>query len=226
MIRSTGIIIHAHGGRQDIVDRHLPLWEAFGFPIYFVTPQNSSIKTTHHQITFGLSAHHGRMCFGRVMFILERARDLPHTHFIFFEADSFGLDPKPILHKGIRANIAVNFEPGRFLAQRYINWPWTADRESVEKMLAVADKYDIYEEGYADRIYGALAQYAGIPILPHDPPGYGPNDILPEHWGIVWGLIRAGGVWFHGIKDQATLDFMLNERKKFCERAHPTLASH
>lgn len=223
---STGIIIHAHGGRQDIVDRHLPLWEAFGHEVIFVTPTNSKVETGHPQFSIGKTSHHGPLCFHRVMLVLQVAARSSHDQFILFEADSFGLDPHAKILKGIRANIGVNHEPERFLAQRYINWPWTADRESVEKMLAVSDKYDIYEEGYADRVYGALAHFAGIPILAHDPVGFGPNDILPEHWNYVSTLIHAGGVWFHGIKDKETLDFMTENRKAFNERTSSALAGN
>jgi hypothetical protein len=130
-------------------------------------------------------------------------------HHLIFEYDSFCLSPRFVPQLGFCGNIFVEKE-ACFMAYRYCNPPWAIDRGSILKIWEAATRWpDIYEGGYADRYFSALAMIAGVPILPHLPTGYSQGHVTEEHIRDLKSAIYGGATMIHGIKQKWTLDAAL-----------------
>jgi hypothetical protein len=208
------IIVEAHGAEQATFDRHLPLWEAHKHDIVVFCPEDDPVKTLHPTNPCFKAAHHGEQAWLRRREILRCCgNDRLHDWFIFFEYDSFCLDPIIQFLPGLRGNIGINYDPDRFMAQRYPVPPWTMDVNAVEVLWGTALYYPLLiEEGQHDRMIGAYAHFGNLPVFWHDPKGFGMNTILPEHYEGLKAVLKAGGTMIHGCKTEECLKFIMENK--------------
>jgi hypothetical protein len=128
----------------------------------------------------------------------------------------------PDLGRGLFGNIVENVATGRFLAPRYANPPWLIDVRSLGVMAGTAKESPaLYEEGEADRYLSALAQLAGVPILPFDPADYSQAHLEAKHLHELRTVIHQGGTMVHGVKD----GWMLAAARQFRDEAWHKLGS-
>jgi len=211
----TLIVVCAWGGGQRIFDLNSGFWESHGCDILVCCPEDSPVRTRFNLFVSGRSVHCGPLAVPRWKAITREVVLRGYDASVWFEYDSFCLKPDlGVITNGLHCTIGVSGEPHRFSSRRYAGFPWTFTAESLGKVMTVAENYpDITEEGYHDRLMGAWCELAGVPMTPHNPPGYAPNTILPEHYPDVFKSAQAGCCWWHGIKDIATRDFITQSYK-------------
>lgn len=206
------IFVMGYGGGQKVFDRHIPLWLAHGWPVHVLTSSDNPVRTS---LPIIIAGKQGPIGINHYHFVLESFRRFlrfsEHDISIWFEYDSFCTIPNPTLQHGFHANVETNVEGGRFRSPTYPLYPMVMDRKSVSEILATAMKHpEVIEEGYADRLLGALSGLCGVEFKPFSPPGFCRNTILKEDYPELIKTLRAGGQWIHGIKDNETLGLIQN----------------
>jgi len=206
------IIILAHGKAQAVFDQHLPLWKKHGLPIVVFSPTDDQVDPRGlSHLNFGTSSKNGPCTVERMRYVIEFVSRSKFDVSVIFEYDSICLKAELTPRSGLHGIVHENKDPVRFMTMRYALAPWMLDRESANKMLAVARTYpDVQEEGCHDRLLSAWAALAGVPILPHPERGFAENTILAPFLDVP-GI--EGSQWIHGIKYQACLDFILSRWK-------------
>lgn len=210
-MNKTIIVVFGYGKVQPVFDRHLPLWEAHGFPILVCSPVDDPLQSGHEPLNYGLSEHHGRQTTLRCYTSLEEAVKRGYAAIVLMEYDAFCLRKEFIIRPGLHGIISHTLEPRRFIAPRYVLPPWTLDGYSARKMLKIYKRYpEVVEEGYMDRLLAAWAFLAGVPILPllwDSPPV---ATLTPSDRDQVRLLASRGVCYWHGVKDAATFDLITN----------------
>ena len=215
---SFSITVLAHGAIQDTFDRHVPLWRGLNSGTHvniIISPEDDPIDTTRtwrsarHQI-MGKSQRFGprwAACFVWLFETLAHRTDC--SHHLIFEYDSVSLGPDVVEQAGISGIPITNLDLSRYLAPRFCPPPWLIEHQAMLELLRVARKYpDITEEGWGDRLFGAWAYLACVPILAFQPPGFTEERIDPNnsnHMNNLERIIRGGGRMLHGVKDEAAL---------------------
>lgn len=211
------IVILGHGAAQETFDRHLPLWEAHGYPMLINSPLDDPLSCRgRHEFLAGYSAHNGDLLYWRIYDLFDYLyRRTDYDQFVLMEYDSFLLDPiiRPV--KGIQAVLCDNTEV-RFKEPKYCIPPIQMDSESLYRLNMEAHK----EEGpccfgFLDRIITHWAAKAKIRLEAWQPTGIAIAKIDVEHLKYVRDAIRGGVSALHGVKDRATLDLVLQWRKEY-----------
>lgn len=210
-------VVMAHGGAQAIFDRHLPLWEAHGWPIQVLCPRDDLVFTKHPMMAFGKSEHHGLEQKQRLLEAMMHVVKIAPNYSVWFDYDSFCLEPDPLLlcgpAYGIYANHGINQEPVRFLAGIYPGAPMAMSHETLCELLFAAIRLPlVFEEGFADRLLGAWAQIAGIPITGLN--GFWKTEITKAEWENLDRFLAAGAIWIHGVKSEATFNHIMEFKNR------------
>lgn len=206
----TSVTILAHGAAQATFSRHVKLWDALCPHVTVICPVNDKLSDCPYPVQcVGNACHAGKASIERLKAALGGILKYQDGFHLICEYDSFLLTPSFTKRKGLIGPLQPNYEPCRFIAPRYPNPPWLLDWRTVYLMTEAAHQWpDVWEEGYADRYFAALAVLAGVPILDYDPPGYTRGTIQAEHWYDMEAAIKKGAVAIHGVKDLETLKFV------------------
>lgn len=211
-------VVMAHGGAQEIFDRHLPLWEAHGWPIEVVCPEDDRVKTNHRMSAFGKSEHHGREQRFRILEAMKWVLQLGYDCSVWFDYDSFCIHPNAVKIRhiyDIQANVGENLEPWRFLAHWYPGAPMVLTHSTLcQLVFAALQSPLVFEEGFADRLIGAWAQIGGIGVGTFDPPGFWKTDINEAEWPNLDRALAAGAIWIHGVKSEATFNHIMEFKNR------------
>lgn len=209
-------VVMAHGGAQKIFDRHLPLWEAHGWPIEVFCPRDDLVFTKHPIYAYGKSEHHGEEQRLRLLEAMKWVVKLGYDYSVWFDHDSFCLNPTPPLFPAsgtIYANVGSNQETLRFLAGVYPGAPMHMTHGTLcELLFAALQSPLVFEEGFADRLIGAWAQIGGIPMVQHD--GFWKTEIAKFEWDNLDRALKAGAIWIHGVKSEATFNHIMEFKNR------------
>ena len=202
------IVILAYGGAQPIFDRHMPLWKRHGVPILVACPHTALVETTENRWLTGPDGYCCAHTVTRWRWLLRNlVAHTKHSHYVFFEYDSFYLGRELPTESGFRGTIAPNVD-GAFLGETYPCPPWSMDSETLKRILPMAF-CDTTENGVDDRMLGAWCLMAGIPMANFTDSGYIMNTILPEHYPEMERAVTVDKAkWIHGVKDAGCLDFI------------------
>lgn len=206
---STLCIVLGFGKRQDVFDRHLPLWERHGFDMVIGCPSDDPLDARGHDRVFtGLSSYTGIEAVKRLRYVLSKYNNQwESNHLLIFEYDSICLLDKPQMSAGFHGIFQANQDPWHFVTPCYLNCPWIIDSLSATKMSMTAEEYpDLTEQGQDDRYLSALAWFSGVPLIGHKEGGFARNTIQPGDYLAMTEAIKGGVKWIHGIKDGQTLE--------------------
>ena len=200
------LIVLAHAAVQETYDRHLPLWKRHGLPIRVVTERDCPLKSNGESwVGMGNPGIIGQGMADRIKEAV-RITAMESDVAVILEYDCFMLDRAIAFPKGLHGYIWHNTEPCRFYSPRFCGAPWRLDSKSAGRMLAVADEYpDLTEGGHSDRINSALAWMANVPMLPNREKSWC-KVITPEMLPEVQKELESGTRYWHGIKDEVTLN--------------------
>lgn len=203
---SSIVAVIAHGGHNDIFIRHLPFWLAHRLPVVVYHPDVDSPMVTHkcQYIPIGGNGHHGANVVVRWKRLLDDwvRRECDVT---CFEGDSLCLGRTLPPCRGL-TGILWHDKEG-FIAPIYPNPPWSMDKASILKMwMAWQDCPFIEEDGQADRILGALAHQARVPIVRYKPTSFSRATIMPSDYPELIQALSKGARMIHGIKTEECLN--------------------
>ena len=198
------ITIHAHRDGQAAFERNLAHWEMLGYDILILCPEDAPVETKHEVISCAKAEHHGWGSKERMVFWMEKVKRRNYNHFLLAEYDCLFLGDKlPEFGRGFYGILFHNAESPKYMADRYANPPWIIDSTSLNAMHNKAWEFPaVWEMGHQDRYLSAIAQLAGIPILPYDPPGFSRGTVGTEDLGQLCAAIICGTEMIHGIKDE------------------------
>lgn len=207
------ILVTAHGRAQVTFDRHLPFWLAHNpDELIICSPANDIVKAKGFwQLPAFEASHHGPESYKRLMFGLRHAFDCGADFYVLFEYDSLCLEPRLDFLPGFQCIVQRNPGDREYATDTWPNFPVIMDHDTLGVLLGMARKFpDLQENGYQDRIMGALAAKAGIQLVEHQPKGYSHNTILPDHLAEFQAALLTGATMIHGIKDRLTLNWALH----------------
>jgi hypothetical protein len=193
-----------HQAAEEIIQRHLPLWEKLHVPIRLFFPANevSAIKGSpiHY---FGRSEWAGTSIQERVgMALSVMAIYHPGANILLIEYDCvprmFGYDP--FVENSLVCGLTDNHDDSPYLCAMP---PWAVHnnilRTLTDRLLEdYADSEGTY--GYADRFIARTCGRAGIPLL---------NDPMFASWYPHGPLVWENKAWVHAVKS-------LNDFSKVC----------
>ena len=201
--------IFGYGGGQNVLDINMPLFEWLGLPIYVCCPANDLLQSKYPIIANGESSYIGPKSVERMRLHLKSILKTGHDFALVCEADSFPLTKEINWTNGLQGIVHYNLEYIRFMALRFALPPWIIDRESIERLVEVTERYpDIQEEGYDDRLLAAWAMHANIPILGYKPRGFAKDLLTPSDFGEIYQAYSEGVRFFHGIKTLEVRDYL------------------
>lgn len=206
------LVVQAFQGQEDLVRRHLPLWQKHGLPIWLLSPIDSPLVVpgVDQNIHIGQNSFSGPRKANRLAATLQLLCVSKYSHFVWFEPDSICLQAEIKPGNGLGGILHGSSEPTRFVSPHFLQTPLLFDRQSAVKMLAAHRRYPmIQEEGHDDRFFSTLAYAGHVPMFNNAPGTFGYNTIAPEHYAAVREAISKGVAWIHGIKDEATLNVVL-----------------
>jgi len=203
-----------HAGTEPIIERLTPFWALMGQPLIFVSPVDSRVKTPHVNVYIGGNGHHVPGSGERLDWILGTTVAGPDQSCYIFEYDSFCIRKPEIKGKGLYG-ITFKCGPYDILAQRYAIHPWILDRDSALKILVKARKYPFMGDWFMDRMMCGWAQLAGVPLIGTYGQAYGCREITEVKLKHIERLYETHRLnWFHGIKNAAIVDAILNLDKQ------------
>lgn len=212
-MRDTLIIVHAYGRGQDQFDRHQRLWAAHRLPIMVYAPQNDPVKTHFPQMLYGQSCKYGVEANRRIAFLLGLMSALEYRRFVFFEQDSFCLDPTiPWLNHHFTGNVFRGEDAG-FKCKFYVHPPIVISKATADALsLASYDLSPEEEHGFSDRWLGLLCEQAKLCPESWIPFGLGfsRNTIeSAEDVATARAAIKKGAVMIHGVKSASVLNQLI-----------------
>jgi hypothetical protein len=218
---STLIMVIAHPGATDILNRNLPWLARGGADIAVFNHEGARFTSPLVRSHFYGGRDPGMMphsYLDRFLMALDLCANgcngNPHVNysdFLITEPDSICLRHLPIFpattDSGLITTVAGH-RSGGFRGEHYFHAPWWMDRWTLNSVKVFANrmvKAGITEQGFIDRFLGLLVDLYDIKVM--EAKSYSENTLeTPESWAKARKAIADGAYFVHGIKTQQQLD--------------------
>lgn len=220
--RTLGLVL-AHGGAQEAVERHIPVWLQNCGALMFFTPVDAPLQLPDWpQYSLGRSNAYSADTNERTRAALRFASysDCEYVMLIEYDALIFGEIPAALYPAKGRLS-APKFTvpsgercPGRdviFEGTQFLHFPILFSIEALRATVDQMDKMSLFSEGgLTDRYVGYAAELAHVPVNDLWPTGivYTKNHITTAMLPEAMAAIRAGARWHHGIKDKLVFEHL------------------
>lgn len=207
--------VFAHGGAIETAKRHYPIWKKNSDNISIISPvDNPCILDDVNCLTNSKSQHHGYDSLKRQLFGLKSALSYDSDYYVFLEYDAIMLQrpqPRPIIQGNLfNEHIFLNrlAEP---MSQGlcFLHFPWIFPSNVLkfftESVEVKEDDYPVTDGWMAQKIMDLSLNIHNT----HYKEGYSQNTIEPKHFNELLTAIQNGAYAFHGIKEQETLDIVM-----------------
>jgi hypothetical protein len=214
---STLIMVIAHPGATEILNRNLPWLARGGADIAVFNHETTDVKFQGANYHFYGGRNPGEMPHSYLDRFLM-ALDLcygnnfvgNYSDFLVTEPDSICVRHLPIFpsttDSGLITTVAGH-RSGGFRGEHYFHAPWWMDRWTLNSVNTFAKrmvKAGITEQGFIDRFLGLLADLYDINVM--QAKSYSENTLeTPESWEKARKAIAEGAYFVHGIKTQQQL---------------------
>lgn len=228
---TTLIVVMCHSQSQDILDRHLPLYDANGEHIVLFCPADAVVNPRGHCVwAYGTRSHHDSMANRRFKELINMLAWTTFDRFVIFEADALCLtpaipfffewsgDPKGSIVRAVKdftkpylcGNVFHDNTPGKkFDGSTFIHPPLIFTRDGL---MIIADHLNMMrddcEQGFWDRMLGLACENAGIEPMDFMAKGLGfaRNTVGIRDEQCAYQAAADGAVMFHGIKSYSALE--------------------
>lgn len=201
---STLLVILAHSGAQDAIDRHFPFWERTCWDILGVGRENTTTAWPSGAFTFncGLESYvNGDNHLRRFLDVLTHCLNYSHSAFCLIEYDCLTFPPMA-LHPGGFTSVLAGYRSPGFTAANYYHCPWWMDRPTAQLIIQHGTRLlneRVIEHGFIDRWLGLLCERNDIPITPLN--AYTRNTLdYPRYITEAREAVRNGAQFIHGCK--------------------------
>lgn len=228
---NTLVAVMCHAQGQDILDRHLPLFEQHGLPMVLFCPADAVVNPRgHHVWAYGTRSHHDAMANRRFKELLKMLVWTSFHRFVIFEADALCLGAIPVFFEWDHSAQSVGGGPAKdwdrpficgnvfhdngpdrkFKGSTFIHPPLIFTDVGLSAILPHLDALpDDAEYGFWDRYLGLACENAGIEPMDFMSKGlgYAENTILWD--SQAHDAAADGRIFFHGCKHETVLKAIL-----------------
>lgn len=257
MREETLVVVHCYAGDRDVVKNAMPLFKHHGAQLLILSPEDAPVKIRGEECrSVGRAAYYGQVSLDRQRAHLQTLLEYPHRYFLLNDADSVCLSPTipRYLYEQAAQGIVFSNEVNDWrehpspYPKIAMQPPYFLTRESIERMLAVADRITAHPiTPYIDWYMVALVCEAGIEH--HNFPNGASfpawrRDDLPEtqqlghHFvhrndpnGYIRGdlgmkaRVREGAVLIHSVKHREVLDELVAAHADYVRRGSPPVVT-
>lgn len=210
-------LIMTHRDVLSTVTRHVSIWTKLPGRIQLTSPTSFGMTgyLGTQELQMGVPEHHGEKSAQRITQIIKYALDREDwTHLLLMEYDSFALDlPEEVMppEGGVSAALYPQNKPVQFIGRFYLHYPMLFTREGLSRTYEELPRVKTKDRYYSDRFIGMAVELAKIPInnLRASGKSYSKNTIREKHYKELNKAVRGGALFFHGVKDNATLQVIL-----------------
>lgn len=202
--------------------RHLPLYKKLPGFLVVTCPFDKAVDLSLPTIRAGMSSHIGVIAVKRVLDQFRSLIECDADWYVYFEYDSFCLDPcVPDIcfeKNGIWANELI-VPDKEYKAQTYGGLPWVIDNDTLCKLVEIQDKTDLtLENAVQDRLMYWLIYEHHVPYHWYNNLGFSSGLCCPQEADTYAKAIMNGAVMIHGVKDQWGYDFVMKEREVYLQK--------
>lgn len=213
---STLIMVIAHPGATDILNRNLPWLARGGADIAVFNHEGASFTSPLVRSHFYGGKDPGMMpnsYLDRFLMALDLCyggnfEGWNYTDFLITEPDSICVRYLPPNTKSGLITTVAGHRSGGFHGEHYFHAPWWMDRWTLRSVSTFANrmvKAGLTEQGFIDRFLGLLVDLYDIDVT--EAKSYSENTLeTPESWAKARKAIADGAYFVHGIKTQQQLD--------------------
>lgn len=202
----------AHAAAQNLVDRHIQIWESQGGTLMFFCPGDAVVKTEYPVIAYGRKSHHDAMANRRFKWLFAfLARYTLADWYLIDEGDSFCAIPQiPDLQSGCLWATAWKNDDPKFIGKHFLHPPLYMDRDTLLKANDALQKLpDESELGFWDRMLGLACDRYQVEWRGYLSLSFSRNTIEDTDIDAAVAAKRQGAVFFHGVKSRKAFEALM-----------------
>jgi len=212
--------IFAHGAALETVKRHYPIWKKNSDNILIISPIDDPCTLDNvDYLTHGKKQHSGYDSLKRDLFGMKSALSYDSDYYVFLEYDAVMLQrpqPRPIVQGNLFNDYIFLNRLTEPMSQCicFLHFPWVFP-SNVLKFFT--ESVEVKEDGcpFVDSWIAQKIMDLNLEI--HNTrygEAYSQNTIEPKHFNELSMAIQNGAYAIHGIKEQETLDIVMQSFEK------------
>jgi len=221
-MNKTLLVIQAHGGMEEHINRHWPYWKASGLDILGISRTDAPVQWPEliPSALIGRSTYIDKETGNMIRVMVDTFRFCLglslYSDFMMIDYDAVIIKPPPP-HPGGFASVLAAYCPPEWKTKstRCFGTPWWMDRETCrkfveegERSLAAGD----FDNGTPDCYCGLILDRTGINYYPVNSFHRNTLDMrLPRLLDECKEAIRNGAWIIHGFRDPQHLDYVLGK---------------
>ena len=211
-------IIYSYKGGQEITERHLPIYRENTDNLMIISPTDSPCILPNTDCeTYEESNMFGKPMLKRQLFGMKRALDIKSDYYVFIEYDGIMLS-RPVERDIIQANTFYDSSMV-FSSVYYHHFPWIFPRKVLEEFCERVS-LEPFNKGFVDRWLAVQLDIMNMKVfhLLESSEGFSRNTIEPQDIQQLIKAVSHGAYAIHGIKTEAVLDIVKENRKMYLKR--------